>query len=93
LIVFQFRDLQGELVRATVHQLHQRDAPAALQLAHLQAGGAGLRLQFLSNAALTSSVFDLHLQLYKNEKIPFKHIEFIDNQPVLDMIEAKGKVR
>ena len=38
-----------------------------------------------------ANTFKLEEQLYKTEKIPFKHIEFIDNQPVLDLIEMKGK--
>jgi myosin heavy subunit len=35
--------------------------------------------------------FKLEEQVYKQEKVAFKHIDFIDNQPVLDLIEAKGK--
>jgi Myosin head (motor domain)/MyTH4 domain len=33
--------------------------------------------------------FKLEEQLYQREGIKYDHIEFIDNQPVLDMIEAK----
>ena len=35
--------------------------------------------------------FKLEEQLYKREQIKFDHVEFIDNQPVLDMIEMKPK--
>jgi len=33
--------------------------------------------------------FKLEEQLYQREQIKYDHVEFIDNQPVLDMIEAK----
>jgi len=35
--------------------------------------------------------FKLEEQLYKREQIQFTHVEFIDNQPVLDLIELKPK--
>jgi len=38
-----------------------------------------------------NNTFKLEEQVYKNERIPFTHVDFIDNQPVLDLIEAKGK--
>ena len=35
--------------------------------------------------------FKLEEQLYRREQIKFDHVEFIDNQPVLDLIELKPK--
>jgi len=35
--------------------------------------------------------FKLEEALYKREKIQFTHIEYIDNQPVLDLIESKPR--
>jgi myosin heavy subunit len=35
--------------------------------------------------------FKLEEQCYQQERINFTHIEFIDNQPILDLIEKRGE--
>ena len=37
--------------------------------------------------------FKLEETVYAQEKIDFKHVSYIDNQPVLDLIEMKPKVK
>ena len=39
-----------------------------------------------------NNTFKLEEKLYKSEGIEFEHIEFIDNEPMIDLITAKNYV-
>jgi len=92
----QLRDLRGEQLRAVLHQLRQREASAAVQLRELLLFlllPLPLFLLLLRDdeglPPLPQHVFKLEQEEYMKELIPWTLIDFYDNQPCIDLIEAR----
>ena len=73
----------------------QPDSPSEAQARSARLGSAPLvSLLFFSlfpARFFNAHTFKLEEKCYADERIKFDHVSYIDNQPVLDLIESVGK--